>query len=104
MVFTLSGNTFLSSFFIFDVSCVPCFPAYGKISCNILQFSWEYDFKLLGNNYQSNIKRKISESLFIRQLKPSLNKQDTLNFNPLNLCNRFLIAINTCINFFDFKF
>ena len=35
---------------------------------------WEYDFKLLGNNYQSNIKRKISESLFIRQLKPSLNK------------------------------
>ena len=37
---------------------------------------WEYDFKLLGNNYQSNIKRKISESLFIRKLKPSLNKQD----------------------------
>ena len=35
---------------------------------------WEDDFKLLGNNYQSNIKRKISESLFIRQLKPSLNK------------------------------
>ena len=35
---------------------------------------WEYDFKLLGNNYQSNIKRKISSSLFIRQLKPSLNK------------------------------
>ena len=26
----------------------------------------EDDFKLLGNNYQSNIKRKISESLFIR--------------------------------------
>ena len=37
---------------------------------------WEDDSKLLGNNYQSNIKRKISESLFIRQLKPSLNKQD----------------------------
>ena len=35
---------------------------------------WEDDFKLLGNNYQSNNKRKISESLFIRQLKPSLNK------------------------------
>ena len=46
---------------------------------------WELDFKLLGNNYQSNIKRKISESLFIRQLKPSLNKQD--KSIPLNLCN-----------------
>ena len=33
---------------------------------------WEYDFKLLGNNHQSNTKRKISESLFIRQLKPSI--------------------------------
>ena len=37
---------------------------------------WEDDFKLLGNNHQSNIKRNISDSLFIRQLKPSLNKQD----------------------------
>ena len=37
---------------------------------------WEYKFKLLSNNYQSNIKRKISKSLLIRQLKPSLNKQD----------------------------
>ena len=46
---------------------------------------WEDDFKLLGNNYQSNIKRKISESLFIRQLKPSLNKQD--KSIPLNLYN-----------------
>ena len=35
----------------------------------------EYDFKWLGNNYQSNIKQIISESLFIRNLKPSLNKQ-----------------------------
>ena len=41
------------------------------------------DFKLFGNNYQSNIKRKISVSLLIRQLKPSLNKQDKLI--PLNL-------------------
>ena len=46
---------------------------------------WEYDFKLLGNNDQSNIKRKISESLFIRQLKPSLNKQ--YKSIPLNLYN-----------------
>ena len=29
---------------------------------------WEGDFKLLDSNYQSNIKRKISESLYIRQL------------------------------------
>ena len=35
---------------------------------------WVDDFKLLGNKYQSNIKRKISDSLFTRQLKPSLNK------------------------------
>ena len=46
---------------------------------------WEDDFKLLGNNYQSNIKRKISKSLFIRQLKLSLNKQD--KSIPLHLCN-----------------
>ena len=46
---------------------------------------WEDDSKLLGNNYQSNIKRKISESLFIRQLKSSLNKQD--KSIPLNLYN-----------------
>ena len=46
---------------------------------------WEYDFKLLVNNYQSNFKQKNSESLFIRQLKPSLNKQD--KSIPLNLYN-----------------
>ena len=46
---------------------------------------WEDDTKLLGNNYQSSIKLKISESLFIRQLKPSLNKQD--KSIPLNLYN-----------------
>ena len=28
---------------------------------------WENGFKILGNNYQSNIRRKISESLYIRQ-------------------------------------
>ena len=60
---------------------------------------WEYDFKLLGNNYQSNIKRKISAYLFIRQLKPSLNKQD--KSIPLNLYNYFLTLISTT---FDFKF
>ena len=34
---------------------------------------WENDFKILGNNYQSNIKCKVSESLYIRQSKPNLN-------------------------------
>ena len=34
------------------------------------------DFTILGNNYQLNIKRKISESLFIRQLKPTLNANE----------------------------
>ena len=61
---------------------------------------WEYDFNLLGNNYQSNIKRKISESLFIRQLKPSLNKQD----KSIRLIYATdIIAINTYIDIFDFK-
>ena len=31
------------------------------------------DFRLLGNNYHSAFKRKISEALFMKQLKPSLN-------------------------------
>ena len=46
---------------------------------------WENDFKILGNNYQSNIKRKISESLFIRQLKPTLNANE--KSIPLQLFN-----------------
>ena len=37
---------------------------------------WENDSKVLGNNYQSNIKRKISESLCIRQFKPTLNAHE----------------------------
>ena len=46
---------------------------------------WENDFKILGNNYQSNIKRKISESLYIRQLKPTLNAHE--KSIPLHLFN-----------------
>ena len=34
---------------------------------------WDKDFKVLGNNYRSAFKWKISEALFIKQLKPSLN-------------------------------
>ena len=37
------------------------------------QHVWENDFKVLGNTYCSNFKRKITEALFIKQLKPSLN-------------------------------
>ena len=46
---------------------------------------WENDFKILGNNYQSNIKRKINESLSIRQLKPTLNANE--KSIPLHLFN-----------------
>ena len=37
---------------------------------------WENDFKILGNNYQSNIKHTISESLVTRELKPTLNANE----------------------------
>ena len=40
---------------------------------NGLTHVWEKDFQILANNYESNFNRKISESLFIRQLKPTLN-------------------------------
>ena len=35
----------------------------------------EADFKILGSNYDDRRKRKIAEALFIRDLKPSLNRQ-----------------------------
>ena len=37
---------------------------------------WYKDFKMLGNNYRSTFKRKISEALFIKQLKLSLNVKE----------------------------
>ena len=37
---------------------------------------WDRDFKVLGNNYHSAFKRKISEALFIKQLKPSLTVKE----------------------------
>ena len=43
---------------------------------NVQTHLWENDFKILGNNYQLNIKCKISESLYIRQSKPTLNAQE----------------------------
>ena len=36
---------------------------------------WLKDFKVRGQGYQTNFKRKISESLFIREFKPDLNVQ-----------------------------
>ena len=38
---------------------------------------WLEDFKILGSGYASNFKRKISESLFINEIKPDLNIQKT---------------------------
>ena len=46
---------------------------------------WLNDFKVLDTNYKSNVKRKISEALYIKSLKPSLNIQDK-SF-PLKLFN-----------------
>ena len=44
---------------------------------NHKQVSFE-DFRILRNGYTNNkIKRKISEALFIRELRPSLNTQET---------------------------
>ena len=37
--------------------------------------AWLKDFKVRGQGYQSNFKRKISESLFVREIKPDLNVQ-----------------------------
>ena len=38
---------------------------------------WKENIEIIGNNYKNKIKRKISESYFIRDIKPELNKQDT---------------------------
>ena len=35
----------------------------------------ENDFKILGQKYRSNFRRKISEALFIKKTKPDLNVQ-----------------------------
>ena len=37
---------------------------------------WYKDFKVLGTNHRFTFKRKISEALFIKQLKPSLNVKE----------------------------
>ena len=35
----------------------------------------ENDFKMLGQKYRTNFRRKISEALFIKKTKPDLNVQ-----------------------------
>ena len=43
------------------------------------------DFKVSGNNYRSGFKWKISEALFLKQLKPSLNvKQQLIRLHLYN--------------------
>ena len=37
---------------------------------------WNDSFKILNGNYKSNRKRKISETLYIRTLKPTLNVKE----------------------------
>ena len=42
------------------------------------------DFEILGTGYKSTVHRKLAESLYIRDLKPTLNKQGT-NKNAFKL-------------------
>ena len=46
---------------------------------------WVNDFTILNGNYRSKVKRKISESLYIRSKKPTLNTNETSM--KLNLFN-----------------
>ena len=58
---------------------------------------WDKDFKVLDNNFRSAFKRKISEALFIKQLKPSLNvKEQSIR---LHLYNWLLIYDATQLRF-----
>ena len=44
------------------------------------------DFKIIGSNFRKNVfKRKIAEALLIKQLKPTLNKQEkSIELKPFN--------------------
>ena len=46
---------------------------------------WVNDFTILNGNYRSKIKRKISESLYMRSKNPTLNTKETSM--KLNLFN-----------------
>ena len=49
---------------------------------------WNDDFKILNGNYKSNIKRKISEALYIRTLNPT-SKRNQVDSN----CITDLVAV-----------
>ena len=72
--------------------------------------AWDKDFKVLGNNYCSAFKRKISVALFIKHLKPSINPlqpsvayqyplKTTENLFQLHVYNSLLIYDATHLKF-----
>ena len=62
---------------------------------------WVNDFTILNVNYRSKIKRKISESLYIRSKKPTLNKKEFSSnaiwqvINPVgqNISNHIIYSV-----------
>ena len=40
---------------------------------------WLDNFQIVGRNYGNRIRRKIGETLLINELKPSLNKQQSVS-------------------------
>ena len=63
---------------------------------------WKDDFKILNGNYKSNIKRKITEALHIRTLKPTLNvKEKSIR---LELYNWFSCCDFTIRQLYKFDF
>ena len=56
---------------------------------------WLDDFKILGIGYSSDFKRKISEALYIKELRPELNIQK--DSYSLNLFNSSLTCVLTIL-------
>ena len=51
---------------------------------------WKDDFKILSGNYKSSVKRYISEALYIRTLKQTLNvKENQLDSSCITLHPNF---------------
>ena len=42
------------------------------------------NIKILGKKYRSDFKRRISKSLYIKELKPKLNKKDAFKLKLYN--------------------
>ena len=68
--------------------CVPTrgFELVTRNSCFTFPLHvWKDDFKILNGSYKSSIKRKISEALYTRALKPTLNvKGKSIKFELYN--------------------